>query len=1156
VLGKAPVIDSLAVSACRACGEENPERARFCLACGTVLEEALHEERKVVSVLFVDLVGFTDRSDRADPEDVRATLRPYHARVKREIERFEGTVEKFVGDAVMAVFGAPVAREDDAERAVRAALGILEAIPELNEAEPGFGLAVRVAVNTGEAVVSVTARPGAGEGIATGDVVNTAARLQHEAPVGGVVVGEVTYWATRDVVDYEELASVSVRGKAEPIRIWRASGVRSGFGIDLEQPTRAPFVGRLDELGLLKQMYARAVHEPGIQLVTVTGEPGIGKTRLLAEFRDFVNEQPEPVAWQHGRCLPYGEGITFWALGEIVKAQAGILESDSPEQASEKLSAAVATVVDDSSEREWFKARLGPLVGAQPVDTPGTAERAESFTAWRRFLESLAARRPLVLVFEDLHWADDALLEFIEHLVDLSTEVPLLLLCAARPELYERRQGWGGGKRNSTTLSLSALTGDETARLISALLSQAVLPAETQAVLLERSGGNPLYAEEFVRMLTDRGILTRRGRVVEIAPEAEIAVPETVQALIAARLDTLPADRKALLHDAAVFGKVFWTGALAWMGRTPERAVEEGLYELVRKELVRPVRMSSVKDQPEYSFWHLLVRDVAHAQIPRAARAAKHRRAAQWIERIAEERVTDHAEILAHHYGQALELVRAAGSAAEARELEPPTRRFLVMAGDRAFGLDVAKAEAYYRRALDLLPAGEPDRATVLAKAAEAAWLTGQFAEAEQRYEDAIGELRAEGNALGVGEAMVSLSMVHGFRGETARARTLLTEVIELLEREPPGPELARAYTQMARENMLSGNSKECLEWSERALTLTEKLGMHEVAVMALQFHGIARCELGDLDGLRDLREALRTSLGLGLGQETVRAHINLGDFVWLIEGPAKGLEVHRSGIEFGERRGIVAPVLWTKGETLWMLYDGGDWDELLRVADELISWDRLHGGTYFGVMALTYKAQVLLRRGRVAEAASMSEQFLARARKIEDPQILAPAQVVAALIEHMKGNASGAISLIEEFDTVTPLTSMHRPSSIHEAVRLCAAVGALDLAERLVEGMQSALVRHRHGFATARATLAEAQGRVEQAVELYGQAAQGWAEYGFVLERALALLGAGRCGLALGQVDAKGALAAARELFAQLDAGPLGAETDELLTEAVATRS
>jgi predicted ATPase/class 3 adenylate cyclase len=1145
------------VSACRACGEKNPERARFCLACGTPLEKVLHaEERKVVSVLFVDLVGFTDRSDRADPEDVRATLRPYQARVKDEIDRLGGTVEKFVGDAVMAVFGAPVAHEDDAERAVRAALSVIEAIPELNAEHPGLELAVRVAVNTGEAVVSLSARPEAGEGIVTGDVVNTASRLQQSAPVGGVVVGEITYRATRDLVDYEELPPVSVKGKAEPIPIWRATGVRSRLRAAEEQPPRAPLVGRDDELALLEQTYARTLREQGVQLVTVTGEPGIGKTRLLSEFRERLSERAEAVSWQHGRCLPYGEGITFWALGEIVKAQAGILESDSPQQAGEKLSRVVADAIEDSSEREWFKARLAPLVGAQLVEAPGTAERAESFTAWRRFLESLAERAPLVLALEDLHWADDALLEFVEHLVDLSTEVPLLLVCAARPELYERHPGWGGGKRNSTTLSLSPLTDDETARLISVLLSQAVLPAETQAILLERSGGNPLYAEEFVRMLTDRGILTRRGRVVEVAPEAEIPVPETVQAVIAARLDSLPAERKALLHDAAVVGKVFWTGALAWMGRTPERAVEEGLYELVRKELVRPVRLSSVKDQPEYSFWHLLVRDVAYGQIPRAARAAKHRAAAQWIERIAEERVTDHAEILAHHYGQALELMRAAGSAAEARELEPTTRRFLVMAGDRAFALDAAKAEDYYRRALQLLPPGQPERAAVLTKAAEAGFLTGRFAEAEQSYEEAIAELRAQGNALGVGGTMVSLALVHGFRGETERARTLLTEVVELLEREPPGPELAQAYAQIAREHMLSARHKECVEWAQKALSLAEKRSLEAVAVMARQFRGVSRCQLGDLGGLDDLRQALDESLELGLGQESVRAHINLGGNVWWIEGPSKGLEVHRAGIAFGERRGITGPVLWTKGETLWMLFDLGDWDELMRLADELIEWDRRQGGTYYGVMALSYKAQVLVRRGEIAKAAALSDEFVPRARKIADPQILAPALVIAALVEQARDDDSAAVALIEEFGTVTKGLTVFRVDYVPDAARVCAEAGALVVGERLLEGIDAVMARQRNSLLAARAVLAEAHGRLEEPAALYGESAAAWENFGHALERGQALLGLGRCLLALGETDANATLAAARDVFTRLGAGPLVAETNRLLADAVAARS
>src|ERR687887_1060563 len=389
---------------CSKCGEENPERARFCLACGSSLEaEAAPaaEERKVVSVLFVDLVGFTARSDQADPEDVRARLKPYHSMLKREIERYGGTVEKFIGDAVMAVFGAPVAHEDDVERAVRAALRITEAIPSLNEEHPGLDLSVRAAVNTGEAVVSLTARPERGEGIVTGDVVNTASRLQGVAPIGGVAVGEVTYRATKDVIVYEALEPVTVKGKQDPLPIWRAVSARSLFAVEVDRPT-VELIGREDDLALLQQTFTRTVREGSVQLVTVTGEPGVGKSRLVAEFFRYIDHLPELIAWRQGRCLPYGEGVTFWALGGIVKAQAGILESDAPEDAIAKIAQAVATVVEDSTERDWITSRVAPLVGTS-VEGASGAEREESFTAWRAFLECVASRSPLVLVVEDLH---------------------------------------------------------------------------------------------------------------------------------------------------------------------------------------------------------------------------------------------------------------------------------------------------------------------------------------------------------------------------------------------------------------------------------------------------------------------------------------------------------------------------------------------------------------------------------------------------------------------------------------------------------------------------------------------------------------------------------------------------------------------------------
>jgi class 3 adenylate cyclase/tetratricopeptide (TPR) repeat protein len=915
------------VQVCPRCGEENPARARFCLACATPLAPATtpDEERKVVSVLFVDLVGFTERSDRADPEDVRARLRPYHARLKQEIESRGGTVEKFVGDAVMAVFGAPIAHEDDAERAVLTALRILDAIPELNEAYPELELAVRAAVNTGEAVVALGARPQEGEGMVAGDVVNTASRMQQIAPVGGVVVGEITHRATSHAFDYEELEPVTVKGKAEPISVWRAIGSRTRLGVDLLQsPT--PFIGREHDLALLKETYTRTLRESSIQLVTVTGEPGVGKSRLVAEFRTFVDYQPEIVFWRQGRCLPYGEGITFWALGEVVKGQAGILESDSPEQASEKLSSSIQAVIEEASEREWLEARLAPLVGLS-AEAAGAAERSESFAAWRRFLEVIAATRPLIVVFEDLHWADRALLEFLEHLVDWSTGVPLFVVCTARPELYEREPNWGGGKRNSNTISLSPLTGEETARLLSALFGQAVLPAETQAALLEHAGGNPLYAEEYVRMLTDRGILTPQGRLVQ---DGDIPVPETVQALIAARLDTLAPERKSLLHNAAVVGKVFWTGALASLGGVEESAVKEGLHELARKELVRPARTSSVHGEYEFSFWHVLVHDVAYQQIPRAARARKHRAAAEWIERMAEDRVADHAEILVHHFGQALELIRAAGATDDVGELEATLGHFLVVAGDRAVDLDVAKADAFYRRALELLPEADPGQAAVLAKVAEAAFRGGRYPEAEHACREAIAGFRAQAKTVAEAEAMAKLGSILWYRGESAQALEFSRKAVRLLEREPPRRELAESLVMTAFHLYVAGHQHEGLECAEKALGLAEELELEDLAIKALGHRGAIRCELGDLDGLEDLREALRLGLELGLGYLTGVQYNNLAFHVWLAEGPVKALKTSASGIEFSERRGLVRQAMWTSAESLWMLFEAGDWDELL----------------------------------------------------------------------------------------------------------------------------------------------------------------------------------------------------------------------------------
>src|SRR5919204_4435718 len=839
---------------CPSCGKENPDGFAFCGYCRASLHEqppAGLEERKIVSVLFCDLVGFTAASEQQDPEDVRARIRPYHARLREEIERYDGTVEKFVGDAVMAAFGAPVAHEDDAERAVRAGLRILETIRELNEANPDFDLQVRVGINTGEAVVAVGARPEHGEGIVTGDVVNTAARIESAAPVNGVAVSDQTYRATSRVFDYETLPPVSVKGKAAPLALWRAKAARSRFGSDVSDRFRTPFVGRELEKPLLIGIFERATQQESVQLVTVVGEPGVGKTRLIAELADYVDAQSGITRWRQGRCLPYGEGITFWALGEIVKAEAGILESDSAEVAADKLEAVVSR---DEPERQWLFQRLAPLVG---VEAASPAERQELFTAWRRFFEGLAAGRPSVLVFEDLHWADEALLDFLEHLAEWSQGVPLLVLCAARPELYERRPGWAAGQRNAHTINLSPLTNSETAELVAHLISTTVLSPELEQAVLERAGGNPLYAEEFVRLLADRGL-----------DDGEAVLPESVQALIAARLDTLTPERKSLLQDAAVVGKLFWAGAVAEMGEREPREVEVALHELARKELVRPARTSSMEGESEYGFWHLLVRDVCYAQIPRAARAARHRAAAAWLEGKAGERAEDLADVLAHHYLQALELSRAGGQGAGAEELEAGAIRYLALAGERALALDVASAEASLAKALALASPGHRERANLLERWAQAAQQQGRLQEAKEALAEVLALYREQGESVAAGRVLTALASVLRRLGDPGQEEAL-AEALALLEAQPPGPELVDAHAALAGVRYVGAAYPEAIAAAERALALAAELGLPEPAG-ALGYRGTARCNLGEREGLEDMRRALELAVEQGQGRAAI----------------------------------------------------------------------------------------------------------------------------------------------------------------------------------------------------------------------------------------------------------------------------------------------
>ena len=1100
----------------------------------------LTEERKVVTVLFCDLVDFTASSDEADPEDVRARLRPYHARVRQEIERYGGTVEKFIGDAVMAVYGAPTAHEDDAERAVRSALRILEAIAELNEQQPGLGLQIRIGIATGEALVSLGARPEAGEGMVAGDVVNTAARLQGAAPSGGIAVGEQTYRTVEAVFEFEPLQPVALKGKARPVSVWRPVAARSRLGADLARRHATQLVGRDLERRILVGAFERAVHDATPQLVTVVGEPGVGKSRMVSELFTHIDAAPELVRWRQGRCLPYGEGITFWALGEIVKGELGILESDVPETATAKLDQAMP----EGPDREWLRQRLSPLVG---LETSSSAERYELFTAWRRFLEALADEGPSVFVFEDLHWADEAMLAFLEHLAEWSEGVPMLIVGTARPELFERHPTWAAAARNATRIDLAPLSETETAELVALLLEQSVLPADVQALLLERAGGNPLYAEEFVRLLRDRGLLVGQKRIIGLADGAEIPFPESVQALIGARLDTLPPDRKALLHDAAVIGKVFWAGALAAMGGLERRAVVEALHGLSRKELIRPARVTSIAGEDEYAFWHILVRDVAYAQIPRARRAERHRAAAAWIASVAGDRVEDEAEILAHHYTTALDLVTAAGSR-DTADLEETALRFLTLAGERALGLDIARAGQHFERALSFTPPGHPQRPAVLVRWADAIRAANRHAEALAALSEAFALLGERGETLAAARALTVLANVQWQLGDQS-SRASASEAVGLLESLPPGPDLVDAYAEVSRQEHLSGEYRESVASGERALELARTLGLEEPA-KPLGYVGASRLTLGGVAGLEEMRRSVALAVRSGQAREAAILTNNLADATASIEGPAAALALYRQGIESAERRGIAEIALWMSTEAAGQMIRAGLLDEALAWAERVAARFAADADIVGQVRSRCVQSLVLAYRGRAAEALPLIDWAGEAAAAGSAIESLILALQIGGVVHLAVGDRAGAVErigrLLGDPHAVESWTFLfHFP----DAVRTAVGAGEVGLAERLADAMPTHPPDQQHGQLTAQAIIAEARGSLELAATRYAEAAERWKGFGVVTERAFALLGQGRCLVALGRIgESAEALHVARELFSAMAMRPALAEADALL--------
>jgi class 3 adenylate cyclase len=653
------------VQSCPACGQENLDVARFCLACGRQLaaeEASRREERRLVTVIFVDLVGFTSRAEVLDPEDVRAILSPYHDAVRTEIESFGGIVEKFIGDAVMGIFGAPTAFGDDAERAVRAAFAVRDAVS-----------GVRIAVNTGEALVTLDAHPERGEAMIAGDVVNTAARLQAAAPENGIVVGEETYRATRDIVDYEPAEPVKAKGKAEAVRAWFPVRMAAPAG---ERDLSGVLVGRTRELATLTDIWRRATEERTPHLVTILGDAGLGKTRLAVEFGHIVDELGGSTV--RGRSLPYRDSGAYGAFSAQLKQLCHVFESDSPETALAKLRDTVAALLE-SSNAEDVTSHLSILMGLDPHSS--VADRETLFFSVRCFIEAVARDRPMVLVFEDLHWADASLLDLVELLAQRLRDLPILILALARPELLDERPAWGGGLPAHVSLPLAPLSAHESQELAQQRLAS-FADDKRIAALTETAAGNPLFIEQLAATLAETA-------------GAPGPLPATIKGLLAARLDALPAAERALLLDAAVVGKVFWRGALVRMSKNDE-ALSDLLGALERRDLIRRETVSAIEGDQQFTFTHVLIRDVAYDLIPRAQRRERHAEVASYFEQ-ATSLVGEAAAALGRHWRDAGDHQRALGY-------------FTAAAEQAEKGWAKGLAVTLYREALELVD--EEDDAT------------------------------------------------------------------------------------------------------------------------------------------------------------------------------------------------------------------------------------------------------------------------------------------------------------------------------------------------------------------------------------------------------------------------------------------------------------
>ena len=987
--------------ACAACGSENPAGARFCMACGARLErrcpscgtpappaarfcmncghgldspatgpaptERPPEERRQVTVLFADLSGYTAVAERMDPEAVKNLVDRALMRLGQEVERFGGTVDKYIGDNVMAIFGAPLSHEDDAERAVRAGFGMQAAMSEVNEGlPPGEHLDLRVGVNTGEVLAGSVGQ----DYTVVGDTVNVASRLQSEGRTGSVTVGEGTMRATRGAVRYRELAPLELKGKAEPVPAWEAVGLLTPHAAGRAVPARESLlVGRADELAAMETLYDRVLREGAPQLVTLVGEAGVGKSRLLREFERRLARHESGPAVRTGRCLPYGAGIVFWALGEVLRAECGIVDSDSAEEAWGKLSAyANALFADTAAELPESKAALiGRLLGVEvppelaPDERDPERLREAFFSALRAAVEAIGRRRPLVLAFEDIHWADDGMLDAIEHLAQW-VRAPLLLVCLARDELLERRPSWGGGRRSATQLLLEPLGATETEELVAALIPEG---SDLVPAVAERSGGNPLFAEEMARRIVEEG--AQAGQL-----------PETVQAVLAARIDALEPFERRLVQQAAVVGRTFWEGSLLSLAEAENRDLRRALITLQEKDILAPGAESRLAGERELAFKHVLIRDVAYGMLPKAVRSRKHYEVGTFIEERAGDRTDEVVTLLAEHYGRAADLGLEGGLPdQELIAVRERGAHFLEEAGDAAGRLySNREAASHYRHAREVGVTGE--RATLVQigeKLGDVSLRLGRVDEAIDVWTECLDWHRGQEDLERVADLHRKIGAGLSHKGERKAAIEHYQKGINLLKDGKPRLELVRLYEEAAWLYLHTGDNMLAIYASEKALRLAERLGETRAASRA---HGIFGRVFGRIGDTERARQNLERAVELARGSdhtETILALSALGRHLEISEADVRGArEAFEEALALAVEVGVLPAQVELHASLAQLAVYGADWERVERATEA--SADLAEREGLVGKLCLPYGLKGVLR-WREGDLAQASDFFV-----------------------------------------------------------------------------------------------------------------------------------------------------------------------------------